>query len=224
MNKLIKNSDFKQWLFSLKKRIRQTQIKAAIRVNDEMLRLYWDLGHDISVRQMDSTWGSGFFAALSKELKAEFPEMAGFSETNLRYCKYFYEFYAQDALIHHQLVDELIIPEKAESLIRPQLGDELQVVECQEVIIHHQVGDELVHPIFQIPWRHHQLIIAKCKSVKEALFYVKKTIENGWSRASLMNWLETDLYKREGKSLNNFDRFLPEEQSDLAKEIIRDKN
>jgi len=80
----------------------------------------------------------------------------------------------------------------------------------------------ITHQILLIPWGHHKLIITKCKNVKEALFYVKKTIENGWSRASLMNWLETDLYKREGKSLNNFDRFLPEEQSDLAKEIIKD--
>ena len=50
----LKNLDFKQWLVDLKVRIRQSQIKAAIKVNDEMLRLYWDLGRDIVVRQMDA--------------------------------------------------------------------------------------------------------------------------------------------------------------------------
>jgi hypothetical protein len=53
---LIKDSDLKQWLVDLKVRIRQSQIKAAIKVNSELLRLYWDLGHDIVVRQMDAVW------------------------------------------------------------------------------------------------------------------------------------------------------------------------
>lgn len=51
---LIKDSDFKQWLVDLKTRIRQSQLKAAIKVNSELLRLYWDLGHDIVTRQMDA--------------------------------------------------------------------------------------------------------------------------------------------------------------------------
>ena len=54
MTDLIKDSDFKQWLVDLKVRIRQSQIKAAIKVNSELLHLYWDLGHDIVVRQMDA--------------------------------------------------------------------------------------------------------------------------------------------------------------------------
>jgi len=66
----------------LKLSICRSQIKAAIKVNTELLRLYWDLGHDIVVRQMEATWGSGFFEQLSKELKAEFPDMKGFSASN----------------------------------------------------------------------------------------------------------------------------------------------
>jgi len=46
----------------LKGRIRQSQIKAAVKVNTELLLLYWDLGQDIVARQMESAWGSGFFA------------------------------------------------------------------------------------------------------------------------------------------------------------------
>jgi hypothetical protein len=80
---LIKDSEYKAWLKDLKSRIRQSQIKAIIKVNDELLRLYWDLGHDIVVRQMDAVWGSGFFEQLSKELRAEFPDVKGFSVTNL---------------------------------------------------------------------------------------------------------------------------------------------
>lgn len=96
-NDLIKDSQFKQWLTDLKIRIRQSQLKAAVKVNAELLHLYWDLGRDIVVRQMDAVWGSGFYSQLSKELKAEFPDMQGFSITNLNYCKRFFQFYTNNA-------------------------------------------------------------------------------------------------------------------------------
>jgi predicted nuclease of restriction endonuclease-like (RecB) superfamily len=109
------------------------------------------------------------------------------------------------------------------SLIPHQLGAEIQHAKNKENIIRPQVGDELgTHPIFQIPWRHHVEIFTKCKSTHEALFYVQKTIKNGWNRAVLMNFIETDLYNRQGKAITNFDRLLPDVQSDLAKEVLKD--
>jgi len=225
---VIKNSELKQWLTDLKARIRQSQIKAMIKVNDEMLRLYWDLGRDIVIRQMDAVWGGKFFENLSKELKAEFPDMQGFSATNLKYCKYFYQFYSQEEQIRQQLADEIspqVVDEMqiVETVIRQQPADELQISYNKNNTISQQVAEKFEnHPIFQIPWFHHVQIFTKCKSVSEALFYVQKTIQNGWSRAMLMNCMETDLYQRQGKAINNFDRLLPDVQSDLAKEIMKD--
>jgi predicted nuclease of restriction endonuclease-like (RecB) superfamily len=217
MDMLIKDSEYKQWLGELKQRIRQSQIKAAIKVNSELLRLYWDLGHDIVVRQMDAAWGSGFFEQLSKDLMLEFPDMKGFSIANLRFTKRFYLFYSQDVSIRYQVGSEL------EDSNFHQLGGEIQPTDNKKNIIPHQLGAELEsHPIFQIPWRHHIEIFTKCKSVKEALFYVQKTIQNSWSRAVLMNFMEADLYSAQGKALNNFSKLLPEPQSDLANEILKD--
>jgi len=240
------DNTYRQWLIDLKQKIRQSQIKAAIKVNTELLRLYWDLGQDIVVRQMETTWGSRFFEQLSEDLRKEFPDMKGFSVVNLTYCKRFYLFYIQDNTIRQQVVDqfphqlgeEIQISENQEDIFLHQVGEE---IETTENIISHQVGDQLQtaenketiilqqvveefenHPIFQIPWRHHVEIFTKCKSIEEALFYVQKTIQNGWSRAVLMNFLEADLYSAQGKSLNNFSRLLPEVQSDLAREIIKD--
>jgi len=214
---LLKDPELKQWLINLKARIRQSQIKAMIKVNDEMLRLYWDLGRDIVTRQMDAVWGGNFFKELSKELTKEFPEMKGFSKSNLYYIKQFYLFYTQDNTIFQQLGGKL----ESENL--HQVGAEIQISENKENINFQQVaGNFETHPIFQIPWFHHVQIFTKCKSVTEALFYVQKTIQNGWSRAILMNFMETDLYKRQGKAVNNFDRLLPDVQSDLAKELMKD--
>ena len=207
------SSDYKQWLTDLKSRIRHSQVKAAVKVNTELLRMYWDLGQDIVNRQMEAFWGSGFFEQLSKDLRSEFPDMQGFSSTNLKYCKRFYLFYTQDDSNRPQVVGEF----------SPHFGDQSHVIDKKEDKFRPQVVDELAeHPIFQIPWGHHREIIAKCKSVKEALFYVQKTIENGWSRAVLMNFMEADLFSAQGKALTNFQRLLPEPQSDLANQILKD--
>ncbi|NLJ82317.1 MAG: DUF1016 domain-containing protein [Bacteroidales bacterium] len=211
------DNNYKEWLVDLKKRIKQSQIKAAIKVNTELLQLYWDLGHDIVVRQMDTVWGSGFFENLSKDLRREFPDMQGFSIANLRFIKRFYQFYAE-TVNHPQF--EAYLPKQIYS---HRTDGKFKLAEKQDITIRQQLVSEFSKsPISKISWGHHILIFTKCKSVTEALFYVQKTIENGWSRAVLMNFIEADLYSAQGKSLNNFDDILPAIQSDLAKEIIKD--
>jgi predicted nuclease of restriction endonuclease-like (RecB) superfamily len=85
-----------------------------------------------------------------------------------------------------------------------------------------QLVDDL-DTIFMIPWGHYRYILNKCRDNQDkALFYVRKTLENGWSRAMLLNFLDTDLYERQGKAITNFDMTLPEHDSDLAQEITKD--
>ncbi|MDR0829571.1 MAG: PDDEXK nuclease domain-containing protein [Prevotellaceae bacterium] len=209
---ILKSSDYKAWLTDLKLRIRQSQIKAAVRINSEMIQLYWSIGADIVAKQANSEWGSGIIKQLSADLRAEFPDMQGFSDRNLRSMKQFYLFYTQEDTIVQQPVGQ--IPQ--------QVAGKLEITDNQDVTIWQQVGAKLEdHPIFQIPWRHHVEIISKCKSVKEAIFYVRKTIENGWSRAMLMNFMSVGLYETQGKSVNNFSKWLPDVQSDLAKETLK---
>lgn len=77
--------------------------------------------------------------------------------------------------------------------------------------------------LFSIPWFHHQRIIDRCKdNVEKAIFFVKKTLQNNWSRNVLLNWLDTDLYEREGKAISNFKATLPVVQGDLAQQITKD--
>ena len=65
--------------------------------------------------------------------------------------------------------------------------------------------------LFSIPWDHHRRIIDKCKDdMDKALFFVRKTWENNWGRDALLNWLDTDLYERDGKAVTNFQSTLPE--------------
>jgi len=194
VSQLIKiDSNYAKWIQDISMRFQSMQVKAATKVNREMLVFYWTLGHDIVKLHADSKWGSKFYANLSKDLADALPNVKSFSETNLKYMKYFYQLYSQ---ISPQSVDKNVDEE-----ISPQLVDEL----CK------------------IPWGHHRYIIDKCKDKPEkAIFYVRKTIENNWSRAVLLNWLGTDLYERQGKAITNFRNQLPAVQGDLAQEITKD--
>lgn len=74
----------------------------------------------------------------------------------------------------------------------------------------------------QIPWRHNQAILDKLKSTEERLWYAQKSLENGWSRDILVLQIETNLLGRSGEAVTNFDRTLPQPQSDLARELLKD--
>jgi len=85
-----------------------------------------------------------------------------------------------------------------------------------------EIAKQLVSQIYQIPWGHNIIIIQKCKNIDEAIYYIQNTINNGISRNVLVHQIESRLYYREKKAINNFDKTLPPIQSDLAKEITKD--
>lgn len=68
--KIFNDSYFKEWIKSIKQRIKQSQLKAAVRVNTELLLLYWDIGKDIVQRDIESKWGSKIYSTLSEDRKS----------------------------------------------------------------------------------------------------------------------------------------------------------
>lgn len=211
----ILDKDYKQWLGELSQRYRRSQIKAAVKVNEEMLRFYWELGRDIVEMHIEERWGTHVVKTLSADLKQQNPGISGVSERNIYYCKSFYLLYNQQFTILPQVEAE-IIPQAEGRLSDknlPQVGAEISP----------QVAAKIITDIFAVPWGHHKYIIDKCSDNPEkALFYVHQTVENGWSRNVLLNYLSTSLYERQGKAITNFNRTLPEETSDLAQELTRD--
>ncbi len=82
---------------------------------------------------------------------------------------------------------------------------------------------QLVAELALVPWGHHRTIIDKCKGDRDkAIFYVRRTIQNGWSRSVLLNWLSTDLYERENRAQTNFALTMPAADSDLARQLVQD--
>lgn len=107
MKDIINITDYKDWLQNLKGKIQQSQIKAAIQVNSELLRLYWQIGKDIVEKQAQAKWGDGFLQTLSADLCKEFPTMKGFSYRNLKSIRQWYLFYNQLDIIRKQVVSQL---------------------------------------------------------------------------------------------------------------------
>ena len=173
---------FKEWVATLSQKYRQSQIKAAIRVNSEIISFYFELGKEISKTSFKAKYGNCFYDNLSKQLNSLLPEAKGLSPVNLRYSERFYNMYYKYIKIFPQVVEQLPL----------------------------------------VPWGHHRCIIDKCKDVNKAIFFVQKTIENNWSRAVLINFLDTNLYERSNHKINNFKAVLPSEQSDLAVSLLKD--
>lgn len=224
MNKEIKvfnTPEYQNWLKDLKQKVRQTQIKAAVKVNVTMLEFYWNLGADIVKKQKNAKWGSGFLKQLSNDLMGEFPEITGFSEANLSFMRRWFLFYCGS---NYNFVTGCYEIEEntkwQQSNAKLENPGEKQL--ASQIKTDNQTTENLTAQIFQIPWSHNILIISKCKDIKQALFYVNKTIEHGWSRVVLTHQIESGLYEREGKAITNFTTALPKPQSELANEMIKD--
>lgn len=209
----ILDQDYSLWIQDLSKRYRKSQIKASIKVNGEMLKFYWGLGRDIVAMKAESRWGSKFFKNLSKDLKEANQKATCFSEGNLKYMKNFYCMYQPYFEIGQQVADQFQNGKNTQQLVEQNSKNQFG----------QQVADQIWKDIISIPWGHHMLLIDKFLSNPEkALFYVHQTVENGWSRNMLLNFIGTGLYERQGKALTNFKQTLPSEDSDLAQELTKD--
>ncbi|MFH1440419.1 MAG: PDDEXK nuclease domain-containing protein [Candidatus Omnitrophota bacterium] len=104
---LVNDKEYKVWLADIKARVRSSQIKAALSVNTELLKLYWSMGENIVIRQKNTKWGDSLLLRLSRDLMAEFPEMKGFSERNLKYIRQWFLFYTKRETIRQQLVAQI---------------------------------------------------------------------------------------------------------------------
>ena len=243
------DTDYAAWIAELKHRYRSAQVKAAVRVNAEKLLFNWQLGRDLVQKKAEERWGAGVVEQVSLDLQSEFPDADGFSASNLWYMKRWYLFYASKASpqILQRAVEELqlSINQFSKKLQRPvEVIPDAQflqrpVAETQDAVNQnstkphqlgaetdgeklYQVGEEFPLPFALVPWGQHIEIIVNCKTLDEALFYIRETIEKGLSRPALRNVIKANLFEHQGKILNNFAEHLPALQSKLVQEVLKE--
>ncbi len=189
-------------LTNIKTRVRAAQLRAAVTVNRELIRLYWDIGKVIVTAQQTKGYGKQVVERLAGDLHREFPGMAGLSSLNLWRMRAFYTAYRNRSVILSQAVTE-----------SPRQKLSQAVTESV---------DQPPEPLASLPWGHNLVLLHKLESDADRLWYAHKVIEHGWSRTVLTHHIETQLHKREGKAVTNFKQTLPPPQSDLAEQTLKD--
>jgi predicted nuclease of restriction endonuclease-like (RecB) superfamily len=153
-------------LTSLKARVRAAQLRAAISVNRELIRLYWDIGKIIVEAQKAKGYGKQVVERLAEDLQKEFPGTAGFSPQNVWFMRSFY--LAWQA-----------VPQKLSQAVR----------EFKTAILSQPVRELAASappaPISELPWGHNRLLLTKLETPAVRLWYAHKAVEHGWSRAVL---------------------------------------
>jgi predicted nuclease of restriction endonuclease-like (RecB) superfamily len=174
-------ADYPQFLTDVKARIAAARTRAALAVNSELIKLYWEIGREILQREQREGWGAKVINRLAADLRREFPEMTGLSLRNLRYMRAFARAW----------------PAESPSSIVQQ-------------------------PVAQLPWGHNVSLLDKLDDPAARLWYAAKAVENGWSRKVLDAQIATDLRGRQGGAITSFDNLLPESDSELVRDAIKD--
>ena len=205
--------DFTALLADVKGRIQAAQTRAVLTVNQELVRLYWDIGRIIDERQQKAGWGAGVIPRLALALKNELPELKGFSERNIELMLAFHREYPDAGAIVQPPVAQLTNGRQSRGL----WARAAEVRKVQPPVA------QMVPPAFWlIPWAHHVILVQKVKDFATRRWYMEQTLQNGWSRNILALQIDAGAHMRQGKLVSNFTTALPQPQSDLAQQSLKD--
>lgn len=194
-------------LSEIKQRVRHAQTRAWLSVNAEMIRLYWGIGALIDVQQRQQGWGAAVIPRLARDLHNELPEEKGFSERNIKRMLSFYREYPALAL------DTAVVPQVvAQNLSGAKVTQSVAQIATG-------IPPEL---LLALPWGHHNELLAKVKNLVTRAWYMQMTVENGWSRDTLLIQIKTTAHKRWGNAASNFSLRLPPPDSDLVQQTLKD--
>ena len=216
------DNDYADWIAEVKHRYRSSQVKAAVKVNAEKLLFNWQLGRDLVQKKAEERWGAGVVEQVSLDLKREFPNAEGFSTSNLWYMKKWYLFYTDQVSLQKL---QCFVGKLQSSVNQTTLKLQRPVGEIIKQTIYEPTiedGVEFPQLFALVPWGQHIEIITRSENIEEALFYLNQVIDKGLSRPALINCIKANLYEHQGKIINNFTEHLPNLQSKLVQEVLKE--
>ncbi|MBF0283829.1 MAG: DUF1016 family protein [Magnetococcales bacterium] len=193
--------DYGALLGEVKSRIRQAQHRATLAMNAELVRLYWDIGRLVVLRQDQQGWGVGVIPRLSRDLRNEMPEIKGFSQRNMGYMVRFAREYGD--------------PEAP----MPILQQAVAKLAPSSTLTNGGKPDPWM---LGLPWGHNILLMEKLPDRESRLWYARQVIEQGWGRETLAAMIRSQTHLRQGAAVTNFAARLPAPQSELAGELLKD--
>ena len=215
---------------AIKEAILRSQYRAISTVNKEQLSLYYGIGRFVSENSRDGFWGTGAIEQISQLLQKELPGLRGFSATNMRKMRVFYEAWtmisnhppvAGNLVANENLLlsanrqpaaDDLQKGDNRGVINRPPTAGDLKVDENLLLsVIQQPVATEFEWEYFmRIGFSHHIEIIEKTTTLDARLFYIHECAVNFWSKYTLRDYLRSDLYNKRGTLPNNFAQTMPD--------------
>jgi len=224
-----------QFIIEVKQRILQSRYKAATLANKEMLMLYYETGRRLSEKIKIAGWGASVVRSISEDLQRELPGLRGFSFSNLKNMRQFYEEYFFLAeIIKFTINEDITIGQLPTGQLHNDefttlTSGELQYNKFMQLLTAQFDGKQKLNQLeifienifLKIGFTHHILLINKCKDVKERLFYFQKTIENQWTVELLEHHINSQLFLYKGKITNNFNTTLPSKLLPHATDVFK---
>ena len=208
---------------TIKTAILESQYKAAKAVNAVQLSLYFSIGKYVSEHTRKGFWGTGALEYISEQLQRELPGLRGFSATNLKRMRVFYEEWASDSLSYNYnstvMTVELQSGDSNSSLTSDELGESTEHIYSTDAIIKFSrlssCGEEFTKYFLSISFTHHRFIMSMVKDVEARLFYIELAAKESFSVRALQKAIQLDEYKHKGAMANNFVQTLPASQQAL---------
>ena len=211
----------------IKTAILKSRYEAAALANKELLKLYFGIGQYVSFHSRNKNWGKGAIDSISSLLQQELHGLRGFSATNIRNMRIFYE---EWECMQPYLIDkkEPLFQFSEEELNRQLLSAELKNQNRQlptddlndsfliQQLATAELENEWIELFLKVPFTQHRLIIRGAEVTEERVFYIQKVATEFWSFETLKHHLKSDLYQRQGKLAHNF-------QSTLSENAFRQK-
>ena len=236
----IEKTDLNAFIHAVGSEIEQAQVRLIVAANAQMLFHYWKVGNYILYHQQQHGWGSKIIKQLAKAIRFNYPEKKGYSERNLTYMCQFARTYPLRALQNFIDTDaKLIAPsvKKIEDEVhylndsqftQEPLAQIHNVAKTVSDIYHMEIKDIenifMASPIARTNWASHVIMLNSSLPLGVSYWYMKQSVEMGWSSNVLKIQIETNLYSRQisNNKINNFTATLPAPQSDLANYLLKD--
>ena len=185
----------------IKEAILRGQYRAASAANKYQLSLYYGIGCYVSKNSRKGFWGKGAIDSISQQLQKELPGLRGFSGTNIKNMRLFYDEWS--SFVNCQpMADE----NKALAVISDlELDDQMLLMKIRQP----SAGEFNWSDFVTIGFSHHIEIITKAKSLNARLFYIHESATRFWNKYTLRDYLKADLYNHRGALPNNFTATMP---------------
>ena len=203
---------YKDAVSVIKNAILQSRFQAARLANREQLLLYYSIGRYVSVNTRSGKWGTGAIEEISKQLQFELPGLRGYSASNIKYMRTFYEEWPDILCQNHQLITGDFSDIRNTAIRQLSTGEPVSI-ECVEKNI---LADESqlleLNAFIRVGFTHHTEILSKCKTASERWYYIKRCASEFWSVESLKAHIRANDFIHEGALSNNFALTIPNAQ------------